>query len=78
VGDLEDGALGALDDLARWCLVAVDAGLDRIGGGEEAAQERALADDLRVLAQVAHRRDRGGQRVDLRLAAGGLEPAARA
>ena len=78
VGDLEHGALGPLDELARRRLVAVDAGLDLVGGGEQAAQERAVADDLRVLAQVADRGDGGGERVDLRLAAGRVEPAARA
>src|SRR5689334_5026295 len=78
VGDLEDGALGALDDLARWRLVAVHAGLDLVGGGEQAAQERALADDLRVLAQVADSGDGGRERVDLGLAAGRIEAAARA
>ena len=56
VGDLEDGALGPFDELARRRLVAVDAGLDLVGGGEQAAQQRAVADDLRVLAQVADAR----------------------
>ena len=78
VGDLEDGALGPLDELARRRLVAVDAGLDLVGGGQQAAQQRAVADDLRVLAQVADGGDRRGERVDLRLAAGRVEPAARA
>ena len=58
VGDLEHGALGPLDELARRRLVAVDVGLDLVGGGEQAPQERAVADDLRVLAQVADARGR--------------------
>ena len=78
VGDLEHGALCPFDELARRRLVPVDVGLDLVGGGEQPAQEGAVADDLRVLAQVADGRHGRGEGVDLRLAAGGVEPAARA
>ena len=78
VGDLEHGALGPLDELSRRRLVPVDMGLDLVGRCQQAAQERAVTDDLRVLAQVADGGDGRRERVDLRLPAGRVEPTARA
>jgi hypothetical protein len=77
VRDLEHRLLGALDDVARRCLVAMDARLDLVRRVEQAAEERVLPDDRSVAAQVADGRDRGGQRVDLGRAAGVLELAPR-
>ena len=53
VGDLEDRALGALDEVARLAVVVVDAGLDLVGRREQPAQERVLLDDAAVAAQGA-------------------------
>ncbi len=77
VGDLEDSALGDLDDLARQRLVVEDRRLDLVGLGQQPPQQRVVADDAPVLADVADRRDGAGEPVDLRLAAGVLELAAR-
>ena len=46
---------------ASW---RVHARLDLVGGVQQAAQHRVLADDPRVLADVADGRDRAGQQVD--------------
>jgi hypothetical protein len=78
VGDLEDRPLGALDEVARLAVVAVDGGLDVVGRREQPAQERAVLDQAAVVAQRADARRRRGERVDLGLAAGLLELAARA
>jgi hypothetical protein len=64
VGDLEDRALGHVDEVARRRLVGVHARLDLVGGLEQAAQHRVLAHDARVLADVADRGHRAGQEVD--------------
>ena len=75
VGDLEDRALGEVDELARRRLVGVHARLDLVGGAQEAAEHRVLADDARVLADVADGGDRAGQQVDRGAAADVLEQA---
>ena len=73
VGDLEDRALGDVDELARRRVVRVDAGLDLVGRPQQPAQHRVLADDPRVLADVADRRHARGQQVDRGAAAGRVE-----
>ena len=73
VGDLEDRALGDVDELARLRLVRVDAGLDLVRRAQEPAQHRVLADDPRVLADVPDGGDARRQQVDRRAAAGGVE-----
>ena len=75
VGDLEDRALGEVDELARRRLVGVHARLDLVGRVQEAAQHRVLAHDPRVLADVADRGHRARQQVDRRAAADALEQA---
>ena len=75
VGDLEDRALGEVDELARRRLVGVHARLDLVGGAQEAAEHRVLADDARVLADVADGGDGAGQQVDRGAAADVLEQA---
>ena len=47
--------------------------LDLVGGAQEPAQHRVLADDARVLADVADGGDRAGQQVDRGAAADALE-----
>ena len=73
MGDLEDRALGEVDELARRRLVRVDLGLDLVGRVEQPPQHRVLADDPRVLADVADGGDRAGQQVDRRAAADRVE-----
>ena len=73
VRDLEDRALGDVDELARRRVVRVDAGLDLVRGAQQPAQHRVLAHDPRVLADVADRRDARRQQVDRGAAARGLE-----
>ena len=73
VGDLEDRALGAVDELARRGLVAVDAGLDLVGRAQQAAEHRVLAHDARVLAHVADGGHGAGQQIDRGAAAGLVE-----
>jgi hypothetical protein len=73
VGDLEDRALGHVDEVARGCLVGVDAGLDLPGRLEQAPQHRVLADDPRVLADVADGGHGSGQEVDGSAAANRVE-----
>ena len=75
VGDLEDRALGHVDEVARERLVAVHARLDLVRGAQQAAEHRVVADDAGVLADVADRGDRAGQQVDRRAAADALEVA---
>ena len=75
VGDLEDRALGEVDELARRRLVGVHARLDLVGRVQEAAQHRVLAHDPRVLADVADGGDGAGQQVDGGAAADALEQA---
>ena len=53
VGDLEQQALGALDQLLRLALAVVDRLLDLLRGREQPPQQRVLLDDLRVVAGVA-------------------------
>ena len=76
MGDFEHGLLGALDEVARGVAVLADLGLDPVRGGEQAAQQRVLADDLRVAARAADRWRSGREGVDRRGAAGLVEPAA--
>ena len=73
VGDLEDRALGDVDELARRGVVRVDAGLDLVRRAQEPAQHRVLAHDARVLAEVADGGHARGQQVDRRAAAGLVE-----
>jgi hypothetical protein len=75
VGDLEDRALGEVDELARRRLVGVHARLDLVRGAQEAAEHRVLADDARVLTDVADGGDRAGEQVDRGAAADVLEQA---
>ncbi len=73
VGDLEDGALGHVDEVARQRLVAVHTGLDLVGRAQQPAEHRVVAHDARVLADVADSRHGARQEVDRRAAADGLE-----
>ena len=73
VGDLEDAALGELDEDVGLLGAVEDARLDLVGLGQQPAQQRVLAHDAPVAQRVADGRDRAGERVDLRLAARVLE-----
>ena len=53
VRDLEDRALGDVDELARRRLVGVRRGLDLVRRVQQPPQHRVLAHDARVLADVA-------------------------
>ena len=64
VGDLEDRALGHVDEIARERLVAVHARLDLVRRAEQPPEHRVVTDDARVLADVADGGDRAGQQVD--------------
>ena len=75
MGDLEDRALGHVDEVARERLVAVDLRLDLVGRVQQPAQHRVLADDPRVLAHVADGRDRARQQLDRGRAADALQVA---
>ena len=75
VGDLEDRALGHVDEVARERLVAVHARLDFVRRAQQAPEHRVVADDARVLADVADGRDGPGEQVDRRAAADGVEVA---
>ena len=59
VADLEQHGLGALDQLPRLAVVGGHVVLDLAGGLEDAAKERMLLDDPRV---VEHRTDCGDDR----------------
>ena len=61
VGDLEQERLGLLDQLAGLALALVDGLLDPVRGVQQAAQERVLLDDPRVVAGVAGGRDGAGE-----------------
>jgi hypothetical protein len=50
VGDLEHGPLGTLDEVARRAVLLEDRALDLVRGRQQPAQQRVLADDLRVAA----------------------------
>ena len=73
VRDLEDRALGDVDELAGRGVVGVDAGLDVVRRAQEPAEHRVLAHDAGVLAQVPHRGHARGQQVDRGAAAGRVE-----
>ena len=73
VGDVEHDPLGLLDDLARALTLVEDARLDLIRRVEQAPQQRGVADDARVLAQVGDVRDRPGEEIDAVGPAGGGE-----
>jgi hypothetical protein len=70
VGDLEQQALGPLDELVRLPLPIVDRLLDALRSREQPAKERVLLDDLRVVASVAGDWDRRGKLRDRLLATG--------
>ena len=76
VGDLEDRALGEVDELARRRLVGVHARLDLVRRVQQPPQHRVLAHDPRVLADVADGGHRAGEQVDGGAAADALEQAA--
>ena len=69
VGDVEEQLLGSLGELARFAVALVDPALDLLAGAEQAAQQRVLLDDLRVVLGVARRRDLRRQLGDVVLAA---------
>ena len=71
VGDLEDDPLGHVHEVARERLVAVDLGLDLVGGVQEPPEHRVVAHDPRVLADVADGGDGAGEQLDRRRAADG-------
>jgi hypothetical protein len=75
VSDVEHRPLGALHEVARGRLVRDDARLDLVRGRQQAAQQRVLAHDLGVVADVARRRDGAREGVDRALSAGLLEAA---
>ena len=76
MGDLEDRALGHVDEVARERLVAVDAAP---GSRTRRCSSRRsiafVADDARVLADVADGGDRAGQQLDRGAAADRLQVA---
>ena len=73
VADLEDRALGVVEQVARVAGVGPTSCWISVGRGEEAADERGLLDDLAVLARVADDGRGGGERLDGGGAARGVE-----
>ncbi|UUY04629.1 hypothetical protein LRS13_03595 [Svornostia abyssi] len=73
VRDLEHHPLGGLDERARVALTGRDGELDLGRRAQQAAQERVLAHDPGVLADVGRLGHRAGELVERRLAAGLLE-----
>jgi hypothetical protein len=65
VADLEEDRLGALDQLARLPPVGEDLVLDVARGGQQAAKQRVLLDDARVVEDRTHGRDQRRQGVDV-------------
>ena len=61
VGDLKQHPLRVLGQLHRLVLAVVDGRLDPLRGLQQAAQERVLLDDARVVAGVAGDRDGRGE-----------------
>ncbi len=77
LGDREHPLLGLIDQLARLASVAGEGGSrDFASRVDQPAQERALADDLRVGAHIGRRGRIARQRAEVPQSAGGLEPAA--
>ena len=59
LGDLEHRALGLIDHLARFAAFRLERRADdEIAGGDELAQHRALAHDVRIGADIG-----GGGRI---------------
>jgi hypothetical protein len=75
VRDLEDRALGHVDQVARERLVPVDLRLDLVGRVEQPAEHRVFLDDPRVLAQVADGGHGAREQLDRRRAADVLQVA---
>ena len=73
VGDLEEQPLGVLDELGGLAVALRDRLLDQLGGRVEAAHQRVLLDDLRVVLGAAGCGDLGGQACDHVAAADLLE-----
>ena len=75
VGDLEHRAFGLFDQVARRRPPLGHAGLDLVGGGQQAAHERVVAHDARVVTRVAGGGDGAGEGVDRGLSADLLQAA---
>ncbi len=71
--DLEHGLLGPLDQRAGRAVAGHDARLDLVRGVQQAPQERVVANDLRVMADVPRRLGRADECVDGVRAADALE-----
>jgi hypothetical protein len=77
VGDLEEQPLGVLGELARFAFALADQVLDSLPGAEQAAQQRVLLHDARVMVGVADCGDARRELGDVVAVAGLLEVAVR-